>query len=112
MNFQFGRTTCSQHARHANFATSRKNFQEKISAAIEALQDAYSASVYPEQNSDWTLHPNNIGHKDSPGCFRCHDGKHLNADQEAIRLECNLCHSIPIVAGQFDFTANLEISRT
>jgi len=85
--------------------------QEKISAAIEALQDAYSASVYPEQNSDWTSHPNNIGHKDSPGCFRCHDGKHLNTEQEAIRLECNLCHSIPIVAGPYDFTANLEISR-
>jgi len=85
--------------------------QEKISAAIEALQDAYSASVYPEQNSDWTSHPNNIGHKDSPGCFRCHDGKHLNAEQEAIRLECNLCHSIPIVAGPYDFTATLEISR-
>jgi mono/diheme cytochrome c family protein len=52
-----------------------------------------------------------VGHKDSPGCFRCHDGKHLNADQEAIRLECNLCHSIPIVAGPNDFVAELEISR-
>jgi hypothetical protein len=83
----------------------------KIDAAIKALQDAYSKSVFPEQNSDWTTHPNNIGHKDSPGCFRCHDGKHLNAADEAIRLECNLCHSIPVVAGPQDFVAEVEISR-
>jgi nitrate/TMAO reductase-like tetraheme cytochrome c subunit len=84
---------------------------EKVEAAIETLQAAYRGSVFPEQNSDWTTHPNNIGHKDSPGCFRCHDGKHLNADQEAIRLECNLCHSIPVTAGPADFVAQIEISR-
>jgi len=85
--------------------------QEKIQSAIAALQDAYSQSVFPEQNSDWTTHPNNIGHRDSPGCFRCHDGKHLNAQGEAIRLECNLCHSIPVVAGPQDFVSDIEISR-
>lgn len=85
--------------------------REAIAAAIDALQTAYRNNVYPEQNSNWTTHPNNIGHKDSPGCFRCHDGKHLDVDQRAIRLECNLCHSIPIVAGPTNFIANLEISR-
>jgi len=85
--------------------------QDTVKDAIEALQDAYANSVYPEQNSDWNTHSNNIGHKDSPGCFRCHDGKHLNADNKAIRLECNICHSIPVVAGPQDFTANIEISR-
>jgi mono/diheme cytochrome c family protein len=82
-----------------------------IKDAIEVLQEAYAASVYPEQNSDWTTHPNNIGHKDSPGCFRCHDGKHLDSQDKAIRLECNICHSIPVVAGPNDFIANIEISR-
>ncbi|MEW5869799.1 MAG: NapC/NirT family cytochrome c [Chloroflexota bacterium] len=82
-----------------------------VKDAITALQTAYSASVYPEQNSDWTSHPNNVGHKDSPGCFRCHDGKHLDANQQAIRLECNLCHSIPVVAGPYDFKTEIEISR-
>jgi nitrate/TMAO reductase-like tetraheme cytochrome c subunit len=83
----------------------------KIQQAIAVLQEAYGNSVYPEQNSDWTSHPNNIGHKESPGCFRCHDGKHLDAEQKAIRLECNLCHSIPVVASPFDFTAEIELSR-
>jgi mono/diheme cytochrome c family protein len=82
-----------------------------VSQAIEALQNSYLESVFPEQKADWNSHATNEGHKDSPGCFRCHDGKHLNQEQEAIRLECNLCHSIPIVVGPNDFVANVEISR-
>ena len=82
-----------------------------VDAAIAMLQAAYQSSVYPEQNSDWNSHANNIGHKDFPGCLRCHDGKHLTDQDEAIRLECNLCHSIPVVAGPDDFVANLEVSR-
>jgi mono/diheme cytochrome c family protein len=82
-----------------------------VDAAITALQGAYEDSTFPEQKSDWTAHPNNVGHKDFPGCFRCHDGKHLNAKQEAVRLECNLCHSIPVIAGPDKFVANIEISR-
>ena len=82
-----------------------------ITEAITALKTAYAASVFPEQNSDWNSHSNNVGHKDSPGCFRCHDGKHLDAEKNAVRLECNLCHSVPVVAGPFDFVARIEISR-
>ena len=79
--------------------------------AIAALQEAYRSSVFIEQQADWTSHPNNVGHKDAPGCFRCHDGKHLDQNQQAIRLECNLCHSIPVVAGPSDLVANVEIPR-
>lgn len=82
-----------------------------IEQAIYELQKAYSASVHVEQKSDWNSHPNNIGHKYSPGCFRCHDGQHLNDQDNAIRLECNLCHSIPVVAQKGDFVTDIEISR-
>jgi hypothetical protein len=68
--------------------------QQKILDAIAALQNIYTTSVFEEQEVDWETHPNNVGHNNSPGCFRCHDGKHLNKQNEAIRLECNLCHSI------------------
>ena len=85
--------------------------QESLQKAITTIQEIYSQSVYPEQKSDWNSHFNNIGHRFSPGCFRCHDGKHLNNSQEAIRLECNLCHSIPVVAGTQDFVTDIEISR-
>ena len=79
--------------------------------AISALTDYYKTSVFPEQKSDWESHTNNMGHTDTAGCFRCHDGKHLNKEAEAIRLECNVCHSIPVVVGPSEFVANIEISR-
>lgn len=84
---------------------------EMVDEAITVLQQIYNDSVFIDQKVDWDSHPTNVGHIDSPGCFRCHDGKHLNADQQSIRLECNLCHSIPVVAGQQDFVADIEISR-
>jgi nitrate/TMAO reductase-like tetraheme cytochrome c subunit len=83
----------------------------KVTQAIAALQKILATSVFIDQKVDWNTHPSNIGHIDSPGCFRCHDGKHLDAGQQAIRLECNLCHSIPVVAGAQDFVTKLEISR-
>jgi mono/diheme cytochrome c family protein len=67
--------------------------------------------VFPEQKADWDSHPNNVGHQDTAGCFRCHDGNHLNEAEEAIRLECNICHSIPVVADASDFVTEIEISR-
>ncbi|HET9588063.1 MAG TPA: NapC/NirT family cytochrome c [Anaerolineales bacterium] len=84
---------------------------EKVAEAIHILQQIYADSVFIEQKVDWNSHPTNVGHIDSPGCFRCHDGKHLNNQQEAVRLECNLCHSIPVVAGVEDFVTEIEISR-
>ena len=84
--------------------------QEKITLAIGELKKSYSNSVFPEQKSDWTSHPDNNGHENSPGCFRCHDGLHLNQEEEAIRLECNLCHAIPVVAEAGDFLTEIQLS--
>jgi hypothetical protein len=84
---------------------------DQIAAAIKAIQGIYDDTVFPDQKVDWTTYPNNLGHINSPGCFRCHDGKHLDANQQAIRLECNLCHSIPVVAGPDAFVSKIEISR-
>ena len=88
-----------------------KGHEDKIQAAIKSIQDIYDRTVFLDQKIDWTTYANNLGHIDSPGCFRCHDGKHLDPNQQAIRLECNLCHSIPVVAGAEDFVTNIEISR-
>jgi len=84
--------------------------QELIQKAILELQTAYNNSVYPEHKSDWSSHPDNIGHENFPGCFRCHDGEHLTQEEEAIRLECNLCHSIPVVREAGEFLTQIEIS--
>lgn len=70
-----------------------------VKTAVRVLQELFDRTQFPFMNVTWESHPNNIGHRDFPGCFRCHDGKHLSADNQAIRLECNLCHTIPQVAG-------------
>ncbi len=88
-----------------------KENQILVDTAIAELVNAYKQSVYVEQKSNWESHPNNVGHEFSPGCFRCHDGKHLNKQDESVRLECNICHSIPVVATSFDFVTDIEISR-
>jgi hypothetical protein len=46
--------------------------------------------------TDWRTHPNNIGHKDWNGCFRCHDGNHKTADgtKTIAASDCNSCHLI------------------
>ena len=82
-----------------------------IKSAITYIQNIYTSSVNLDQLSDWFTHPNNIGHMDFAGCFRCHDGKHMDTKQQAIRLECNLCHTVPVVAGPSKFVSDIEISR-
>ncbi|HEY3473746.1 MAG TPA: c-type cytochrome domain-containing protein, partial [Anaerolineales bacterium] len=84
--------------------------EEQVSSAIQAIKDIYDRTVFHEQAIDWGTYPNNLGHINSPGCFRCHDGKHLDDNQQAIRLECNVCHSIPVVKGEEDFITQIEIS--
>ena len=82
-----------------------------IKNAVAEIQSIYDRTVFHEQEIDWTTYPNHLGHIDAPGCFRCHDGKHLNQDEEAVRLECNVCHAIPVVASADDFLTTIEISR-
>ena len=81
--------------RHPGFYAEDK---ETITTAVTWLQNSYKDIVFPDMGVTWDTHADNIGHRDFPGCFRCHDGKHLNADKEAIRLECNICHTIPSVS--------------
>ena len=72
--------------------------QADVQKAVAGLQTIVSTTQFPFMSVNWDTHPNNIGHTNSAGCFRCHDGKHLSSDNQAIRLECNLCHNIPTVS--------------
>jgi hypothetical protein len=72
------------------------NHNVKVNQAVATIVDIYQRMVFPTMDVSWETHPNNIGHREWPGCFRCHDGKHLNEKNESIRIECNLCHSIPL----------------
>ncbi len=67
-----------------------------VDAAVDEVLALYQKKVYETMEPSWGMHPNNLGHSESAGCFRCHDGKHLTPQGESIRIECNLCHSIPV----------------
>jgi len=61
---------------------------------IEWVKEAYRRNIFPEQGVDWREFPNHIGHFEFPGCYRCHDGEHVDEGGEAISADCNLCHEI------------------
>jgi len=46
----------------------------------------------------WGIYPNYLGHTDSPGCFRCHDGNHSSADGRTISNDCATCHDLLAVS--------------
>lgn len=92
----------------SDFYTSNTSLFE---TAVAALKETYQNTHFPDQEMDWKTHPNNLSHLDSPGCFRCHDGKHLTQQNESIRLECNICHSVPVVSEPNQIMANVPVSK-
>jgi len=66
--------------------------KDAIIASIAELQRIYQTYFFPEMKTDWQAHPNNIGHYNSQGCFRCHDGQHFSRDGQVIRNDCAICH--------------------
>jgi nitrate/TMAO reductase-like tetraheme cytochrome c subunit len=66
-----------------------------IAAAGQAILAIYNRQVFPELNVTWGTYPNNLGHTDSPGCFRCHDGAHTTpAGTDVIGVDCGGCHQV------------------
>lgn len=66
---------------------------DSVAWTISEVQRIYWTYFFPEMKTNWASHPNNIGHLNSQGCFRCHDGQHLSPDGKVIRNECNVCHT-------------------
>jgi len=49
-----------------------------IDKAITGIQQEYFKNNFPEMNITGTTYLNHIGHLSSDGCFRCHNGRHVN----------------------------------
>jgi len=64
-----------------------------IANAGREIADIYNRNVFPDLKVTWGTYPNNLGHTDFPGCFRCHDGSHSTSDKKiTITQDCNTCH--------------------
>ena len=70
---------------------------QQVHAAIAAVQAIYARNVFPEMKVTWGTYPSNLGHTDTLGCFRCHDGNHASADGRVISNDCATCHDIPVM---------------
>ncbi|HNW59577.1 MAG TPA: NapC/NirT family cytochrome c [bacterium] len=65
-----------------------------LERAIAGTRKAYSCNIFPRMKVTWNDYPDHIGHLNSPGCFRCHDGQHTSAQGRTISNSCTLCHDI------------------
>lgn len=67
-----------------------------VEKVVKEVQAIYSQNFFPEMKADWRGYPENIGHKDWPGCFRCHDGRHTSLDgkRKIPASDCVSCHTI------------------
>jgi hypothetical protein len=66
----------------------------QIERAIAEVQKIYSRNYFPEMHVSWKKFNDNIGHMYYPGCFRCHDGKHVSEEGKVLSRDCNVCHTI------------------
>ena len=76
---------------YPDLVASRKS---EIDQAIVEIQGGYASNIFPYMKSSWKSYPNNIGHMEFDGCFRCHNDRHKTEKGKVISKDCNLCHSI------------------
>jgi len=65
-----------------------------VEQSADNVAKIYLRNIFPDMNVGWGVHPNNLGHNDFPGCFRCHDGSHTSADGQTISNDCSACHNL------------------
>jgi nitrate/TMAO reductase-like tetraheme cytochrome c subunit len=76
---------------YPELSVSRKS---DIDQSIAEIQNGYANNIFPFMKADWRKYPNNIGHLEYDGCFRCHNDRHKTEGGKVISKDCNLCHVI------------------
>ncbi len=85
-------------------------YATEIEQAVRLARELQTRLVFEEPGISWQSFFDNTGHDESDGCFRCHDGQHVSSEGAAIRLQCNLCHSIPVTVNLGDDPPEIAIS--
>ena len=69
--------------------------QADIRRSAAKLLAIYDRNVFPAMKVTWGSYPNNLGHTDFPGCFRCHDDAHATANgAKKVTQDCGACHNL------------------
>ena len=72
----------------------RRRARRRLSGRWPGSRICCAATCFPDMKVGFGTYPNNIGHIDSPGCFRCHDDTHTAKDGKKIGQDCETCHAI------------------
>jgi hypothetical protein len=75
-----------------NYPQTWSNRRDAVDRAVQIVKDIYRTEFFPEMKVDWRTYPNHLGHMESPGCFRCHDGLHIAVGGKRISSDCQTCH--------------------
>jgi hypothetical protein len=68
--------------------------QAEVTASAKQVLAIYDRNIFPAMNVTWGKYPNNIGHEDFPGCWRCHDSNHTAKSGAVITQDCSACHNL------------------
>ncbi len=68
--------------------------QPEIQRSARGVLDVYDRNIFPAMKVTWGSYPNNLGHTDFPGCFRCHDDSHSSSNKQKITQDCSACHNL------------------
>jgi len=79
---------------HATYPAIYDSRRALVEQSAENVANIYLRNIFPDMKMTWGVHPNNLGHNDFPGCFRCHDGSHVSADGQTITNDCSACHNL------------------
>ena len=68
--------------------------KDLIDNSIAAIQEGFGLNTFPNMGVRYDVYPDHIGHQESEGCFRCHNGQFKSETGRIISKDCNLCHTI------------------
>jgi hypothetical protein len=77
-----------------NYPAVSSEKQVEIANSGRQVLAIWERNIFPAMKVTWGRYPNNIGHSDFPGCFRCHDGNHSSKDGKSISQDCGACHNL------------------
>jgi hypothetical protein len=66
--------------------------RDAVARTAKAVLAVYARNVFPEMRVTWGAYPNNLGHTDFDGCFRCHDERPSVQGGRTIPSDCETCH--------------------
>jgi len=75
-----------------NYPQLAKEKRDLIARQGRGALAVYARNIFPEMNVRWGAYPNNLGHTDFDGCFRCHDERASAPAGRTIPQDCETCH--------------------